>query len=172
MDLLQHSVPHSGGQEGNRDFDGLDRLAWPPEAKEDVTDLERARRAKLWVFEAAERLMSDQKLYRQPTVTLTMLAKKLNVSTRCLSASIGHYAGQSFRDYVNTYRVSYVRKALRRPAPDRPPIAQVAIEAGFISPSTFYAAFKRQWGMTPRQCIKEARSLERAQQCRADTASG
>lgn len=153
-------------------IDDIDHLGWPPEATQNLTELQRARRAKLWVFEAAERLMSDEKLYQQPTVTLAMLAQKLNVSTRCLSASIGHYAGQSFRDYVNTYRVSYIRKALRRPASDRLSISQVAIEAGFSNPSTFYAAFKRQWGMTPRQCVEQARSLERAEQRRADTASG
>lgn len=135
-----------------------------------LVDIKRARRAKLWVFEAAEHLMADQKLYQQSKLTLDAMAQQLNVTKRCLSASIGHYAGQGFRDYLNTYRAIYARNQLRQPAPHRPTIDAVRKEAGFASTSAFYAAFKRQWNMTPRQCVEEAR-MERARSRRANFAS-
>ncbi|MDC7126970.1 MAG: AraC family transcriptional regulator, partial [Spirochaetales bacterium] len=54
---------------------------------------------------------------------------------------------------VNSYRIQAFRIAIEQNLYPQFTIIAVAFECGFRSSSTFYALFRRQTGMTPRQFV-------------------
>ncbi len=60
-----------------------------------------------------------------------------------------------FFDFVNHYRVRDAIQILSVPT-ECPGILEVALDVGFNSISTFYAAFKRATGKTPAQFRRES----------------
>ena len=54
--------------------------------------------------------------------------------------------GQSFFDYVNGWRIEEAKPLIRN---GEQTVLAIAYEVGFNSRSSFYAAFKKQTGVTP-----------------------
>jgi AraC-like DNA-binding protein len=114
-------------------------------------------RAQQWVYRKAEKLMQDDRVFRQSGLTVSELADQVKTSPRVLSESINQYAGQSFNEYVNKYRIVHAMMQLEDPQTHHYTIEQVLADSGFASRSGFYEAFKRESGMTPRQYRMMAR---------------
>lgn len=105
---------------------------------------------------ALHTLMTRDQLHRDATLTLPKLARRMGVSHTRLSQLLNDNNGTSFRHYLNQHRIDAAKALLRR----HPPLAMEAIaeQAGFVSMSNFYAAFKKATGNTPaswRQCAPE-----------------
>lgn len=96
---------------------------------------------------ALHALMTRDQLHRDATLTLTKLARRMGVSHTRLSQLLNDNNGTSFRHYVNQHRIDAAKALLR----GQPALAMedIAEQAGFVSMSTFYAAFKKATGMTP-----------------------
>jgi len=92
-------------------------------------------------------LMETEGLYRDPTLSLPRLARRLGLPQAKLSQLLNDNNQTSFKQYLTQRRVE-AAKALLRQA-DARPLEEVAEAAGFQSPSTFYSAFKKLEGMTP-----------------------
>ena len=103
----------------------------------------------------AKALMEKEKLYSNPALTLPMLAKKLKLSPNTLSQVLNGYCGQSFYNFVNTYRVEEVIGMMHDPKFDDKSVLELLYEAGFKSKSTFNPIFKKQTGKTPSEYRKE-----------------
>ena len=88
-------------------------------------------------------------LFQDPDLTLASLATATGISTHHLSEVLNQYAGKNFYEFVNTYRVDFVRRRLE--ADQAGKILDIAFDAGFASKSTFNAIFKQYAGMTPTQ---------------------
>jgi AraC-like DNA-binding protein len=59
---------------------------------------------------------------------------------------------QSFRDLINLYRVAAVKTKLNN-KDQHSSILLVALDCGFNSQASFYRAFKKIEGMTPKQYL-------------------
>lgn len=101
--------------------------------------------------------MRDQRLFLDPDLTLAHLADHLGISTNHLSQVINGQCQQSFRDFVTRYRVDEAKRMLRAARSGQAEVLQVALDAGFRSKSSFYAAFKRHTRMTPREYLDAQR---------------
>ena len=113
--------------------------------------------AAAYAKEAAD-LMESKKLYRNPDLTLPMMAKKLGLTTNILSQVLNGYCGQSFYNFVNTYRISEAISMMNDPKYENESIIRILTEAGFKSKSSFNTLFKKQTGLTPsefRQNLKK-----------------
>lgn len=113
--------------------------------------------AAAYAKEAAD-LMKSKKLYKNPDLTLPMLAKKLGLSTNILSQVLNGYCGQSFYSFVNTYRISEAIAMMNDPEYENESVIRILTEAGFKSKSSFNTLFKKQTGLTPsefRQNLKK-----------------
>lgn len=65
--------------------------------------------------------------------------------------------GQSFTEYVNSARLSFAACLLRESSEA---VSQISIDAGFASQSYFIRAFRRKYGITPKQFrLSEQRKL-------------
>ena len=109
----------------------------------------------------ARDLMEKEKLYRNPYLTMPELAKKLKLSANTLSQVLNGYCGQTFYNFVNTYRVEEVISMMRNPENDGKSILKLSIEAGFNTKSTFNNIFKKQTGLTPAEFRKNIGNQEK-----------
>ena len=96
-------------------------------------------------------LMETKKLYRNPDLTLPDLAKKLKLTTNILSQVLNGCCGQSFYNFVNTYRVNEVIAMMNDPKHENDSILKISFEAGFKSKSSFNTIFKKLTGLTPSE---------------------
>ncbi|MBS1797426.1 MAG: AraC family transcriptional regulator [Acidobacteria bacterium] len=96
-----------------------------------------------------ETLMRDEKIYREPQLTLGELAKKLGVNTSALSYAINRGFGRNFNDFVNEFRIREVCETLARER--RRSLLDVAFACGFNSKATFNRAFRKFTGRAPKE---------------------
>lgn len=108
-------------------------------------------------FKRVLELMETEKLYRDSTLNMDVLAQKSDLSNGYLSQIINQKEGKNFYDFVNTYRVKEVKQHLVDTQYDHYSILGIGLEAGFQSKSTFNAVFKKMTGMTPTQYKKKVR---------------
>ncbi len=94
-------------------------------------------------------LMTNEKPYLEPKLTLTKLAQSLDISPNHLSQIINQFEEHNFNDFVNQYRVE---EFIKRASKDSHfSFLALAFESGFNSKSTFNAVFKKHKGLTPSQ---------------------
>jgi AraC-like DNA-binding protein len=98
--------------------------------------------------------IAEKKPYLDPELTLSSLAKDLNISRSQLSATINEGTGDNFYDFINKYRVEQVKKLMVDPQMKNFNMLGLALEAGFKSKSTFNLIFKRFTGLTPTEYRK------------------
>lgn len=98
--------------------------------------------------------MEEKKPYLDAELTLSTLAKNLNMSRSQLSQLINDGIGENFYDFVNKYRVEEVKRLMADPAVKNFSLLGIALEAGFKSKSTFNLIFKRFTGLTPTEYRK------------------
>jgi len=93
------------------------------------------------------KLMSDEKPYLDPRLSLAGLATMLEVSPNQLSQVINQEARVNFHDFVNGYRVEeFIRRAAKN---KNYSLLALALDSGFNSKSSFNNIFKKQKGMSP-----------------------
>jgi len=97
-----------------------------------------------------DELMAAQKIYLEPELTLTDLAKKIGTNASLLSKVINGVYGKNFNDYVNEFRVKEAIRLLKTPPYQNFNLLAVAYDAGFNSKSTFNRAFKKVTGKSPK----------------------
>jgi AraC-like DNA-binding protein len=85
--------------------------------------------------------------WREPTLSLSDLARRLGTNTQYLSRALNEGLGQSFSEFVNRQRVEDAKLRLRdAPALD---VLTIALEVGFGSKASFNRAFLAYAGTTP-----------------------
>ena len=98
--------------------------------------------------------MTEKKPFLDPELTLSSLAKDLDISRSVLSQLINDGIGENFYDFVNKYRVEEVKRLMTDPEVKNFNLLGIALEAGFKSKSTFNLIFKRFTGLTPTEYRK------------------
>jgi AraC-like DNA-binding protein len=95
-------------------------------------------------------LMEEQKLYREPDLSLGSLARRLGVPEyqlrRLIHEGLGH---RHFAAFVNEPRLREVAERLADARLARRPVLTLALEAGFGSIGPFNRAFRDRYGVTP-----------------------
>jgi AraC-like DNA-binding protein len=98
-----------------------------------------------------EKLMDEEKLWLNPELTMTDLAKRLHTNASVLSGVVNTAFGKNFNDFVNAYRVAAVQDIMREGKADHLSLLGIGMECGFNSKSTFNRAFKKATGLAPSQ---------------------
>jgi len=96
-----------------------------------------------------ESLMNQDKLYLSSELTLSSLARQMNINHSYLSQVINQRFGCHFNDFVNQFRIAEAKRLLQDPAWLEKPILDIAVESGFNALSTFNRLFKAHTGFTP-----------------------
>jgi AraC-like DNA-binding protein len=96
-----------------------------------------------------QKLMADEKIYLDSSLTIEILSSRLSTSRHYLSQVLNERIKKTYADYINAFRLDESRKRLADPSNFRFTIAAVALDSGFSSVSSFNDQFKRRFGITP-----------------------
>jgi AraC-like DNA-binding protein len=91
-----------------------------------------------------------------PRFSLEWLAARHGISPRYLRA-LFYGEGTSFTDFVLEARLSHAYRLLTDPRFSDRNVSAIAFESGFGDLSWFYQAFRRRFGMTPRDLRESMR---------------
>lgn len=94
-------------------------------------------------------LMTVEKLYLDPNLTLPKVASLIDVKPYKLSRVINEKLDMTFNEYVNSFRIEDIKSALKSPENKDLKIACIAFDYGFNSISVFNSAFKKVEKYTP-----------------------
>lgn len=101
----------------------------------------------------ANREMRDAIQYIQDNlnkdISLETTAHKIGYSKNHFAKLFHNMVGQTFRDYINTQRVEYVKRIIEN-EPQRT-IMDIVFSCGFDSMATFYRAYLKRFGKPPRE---------------------
>lgn len=104
----------------------------------------------LWKSKIAT-LIQTEKLYKNPELTLTDLAKKLETNASIISKTINQGFQMNFNDCINNYRIEAVKTNLSNGEHKKSTLLGIAYDCGFNSKATFNRAFKKNTGKTPKE---------------------
>lgn len=101
-----------------------------------------------------DELLINNKLYRNPRLTLMDVAKELGTNRTYLSACLKQQLNTTFYDYINAFRLKEVENMFENEKYRSVTIEEIALKCGFNSISTFRRAFFKTYSCTPLQYRK------------------
>jgi len=99
------------------------------------------------LMQELEKLMTEDKVYRNETISLADTSERLGITHHQLSQLLNERLSMNFKTYINSYRIEEAKKLLID-YPDRT-VLTIAYEVGFNSKSSFYEFFIKITGVTP-----------------------
>jgi AraC-like DNA-binding protein len=94
-------------------------------------------------------IMDEEQPWKESDLTLADLAIRLESTPHKLSEVLNAQIGQTFYDFVNSYRVRDVQRRIEAGEARARKMLALALDAGFASKSTFNQAFKKHTSQTP-----------------------
>ncbi|MDO4181146.1 MAG: AraC family transcriptional regulator [Bacteroidales bacterium] len=114
------------------------------------------------LFRTLERIMSEEKIYKDNSISKDKVAELLGTNRTYLSRIINEQAKLSFTHYVNRFRIDEAIRLLSDPE-NHTPLKALSADLGFNSISTFYNLFQTKVGMTPSQYRNKVMELQKQQ---------
>lgn len=96
-------------------------------------------------------LMDKSKPYRNPKLSLQELAEMMDSNIHTVSRLINDGYEKNFYDFINEYRIEEFKELMAKEQYKHKTLLALALEVGFSSKTTFYRAFKKSTGETPRK---------------------
>jgi len=128
----------------------------PPESEAD--DSNRPDDKLRVLYESIVSIMEREAPYCDPDFSLARMAELTRSNTKYVSQAINDYYKGNFRTFINEYRIREARLRLSDTRKyGNTTIQYISESVGFMSTSSFNAAFKRVTGMTPSVYQKMAR---------------
>ncbi|MFD3293398.1 helix-turn-helix domain-containing protein [Aquirufa sp. KTFRIE-69F] len=122
-----------------------------PEKEEVVLTDEEEVRLKTLASKVDEYFKTTE-VFLNSQLTAELLGSLTGHPHRLIGQAIKHTHGISFRDYLNNYRIAYIEEKLSDPAYlAKSSIETIAEASGFGSRQSFYTAFKKAKGCTPKE---------------------
>lgn len=109
----------------------------------------------LLLFSQIETLMKTKKVFKENDLSLDKLSEYLDSNRNYVSRAINRYAGQSFHNYVNMYRINEAIAVISQAGQDEILLKALSIELGYSSLSVFSKAFAKRTGVAPTIYIRE-----------------
>lgn len=93
--------------------------------------------------------------WREPDLSLALVARRLGTNTAYLSRALNEGAGQSFSDCINRLRIDAAKKRLQQ---SNDGVLDIALSVGFASKASFNRVFKSLSGETPSDYRKQTQT--------------
>lgn len=106
-------------------------------------------------LEKITKVMEEDKLYKNPSLSIYDLSNKIGVPKNKLSSIINDELSLNFFQFVNQYRLQEVVDLFKDDEERKYNILDLAYESGFNSKSSFNSLFKQHYNMTPSQYRKK-----------------
>ena len=96
-----------------------------------------------------------EKKYRDADYNAQKLADELNTNTRYISAVINLRYQDNYSQMVNEFRIKDAMYLLKDKHSQKMTMEEIALTVGFSNRQSFYAAFYKRLGITPREYRQE-----------------
>ncbi|MBM9576877.1 helix-turn-helix transcriptional regulator [Leptospira sp. 201903070] len=106
------------------------------------------------ILSELERMMKEEKIFRDEDVSLSSVAEKVSLSTHQLSELINRKLNKSFFSWLNHSRVEEAKRLLLE---SDKTVLEIAMEVGFNNRSSFNEAFLKFTQKTPVEYRKSSR---------------
>jgi AraC-like DNA-binding protein len=127
-----------------------ENLRGPEKVEIILSDEEGERLQQLAV--KVEDYFKTTEVFLNSQLTAELLGSLTGHPHRMIGQAMKHAHGISFRDYLNNYRISYIEEKLSDPTYlAKSSIETIAEASGFGSRQSFYTAFKKAKGCTPKE---------------------
>jgi AraC-like DNA-binding protein len=100
-----------------------------------------------------EKLLVEDKVYKENNINLELLAFKLNTTRHNASQIINEHFKMNFFELINTFRIEEAIKMLEEDSYGNLNIIDIAYEVGYNNKVTFNKAFKKVTNTTPTEYI-------------------
>ena len=130
-------------------YDTYERTKYSMESiskKHKMTGLDLIEEKILYKFEF-------DKVYLDPNISISQLSKSLGISNEKLSFVINKKFNVNFRDFLNSYRINLAKEKLLQLKNSHQTILSISYDSGFNSQASFYRAFKKFEGVSPKNYI-------------------
>jgi len=101
------------------------------------------------LYKKIQKIVIEEKMYKQSDFSAKELAKRLNINTRYLSAVINSKFGENYSCLHNKYRIKESMRLLADKKMADKNIEDISLMVGFANRQSFYAAFYKYTGETP-----------------------
>jgi len=106
------------------------------------------------LYSKLNQLMAKESLFNNNDLTLTELAKHLDIHSNYLSQLINEKEQKNFYYYINALRINEFIRLASLPESKKYTLLSLAYDCGFNSKSTFNKHFKENTGKTPTEYFK------------------
>jgi len=102
----------------------------------------------LFIMKEIERMMTDEKLYKEVSLTVDLLAQKLGMKPYNVSIAINKCTQKNFNTYINEFRI---KEAIILLSQKKLTVDRIAFECGLNDRKNFYRVFKKMTGLSPTE---------------------
>jgi tetratricopeptide (TPR) repeat protein/AraC-like DNA-binding protein len=115
------------------------------------------------MFDKINDILLGENAFKNPELNLSFVANELKSNVKYISQAVLQSSNKNFNSYLNSLRIMEAKKIIHdNRLNSRLDINTVMSSSGYKSRSTFYTAFQKETGMTPKQfhdfCMKETSS--------------
>jgi len=100
-------------------------------------------------------VITQKKLYKNPRLTLSDVAKELKTNQKVISSIVNTGFEMNFNDFINHHRIEAVKKMFEAGEQDNITLLGIAFDAGFNSKATFNRAFKKSTSLSPKEYVQK-----------------
>jgi AraC-like DNA-binding protein len=100
-------------------------------------------------------VMQNEKLFKNPELTLAELAQRINTHANTLSQVINSIEQKTFYDYINLLRIEEFKKEVSLSENQKFTLLSLAFECGFNSKTSFNRNFKKATNLSPTEFLKK-----------------
>lgn len=108
--------------------------------------------------EKVKSYLKKKKSYLNPQLSLSGLAKDIQIHPNKLSFILNEKTGNNFNEFINGFRLEHFKSIANNPDFKNITILGLAYESGFNSKSVFNSYFKKTVGKTPKVWLDSVRS--------------
>lgn len=120
-------------------------------SNEVIQDKESPNQKEVDLTSRIHEMMLTQHLYKDSTLTLDSLAKRLDVNREAVSRAINRTTGKNFTRFLNEYRIKEAIRIMADSKHRSVYIDDIYEDVGFNSRGTFYRVFKQITGLAPNE---------------------
>lgn len=115
---------------------------------DDTEDIDRNGPLKK-VFSEINNTLENEKIYQNPILSISDVAQLTNSNQKYVSSAIANYANMNFSNFINLYRINEAKKLII--SQEHQTLNEIMYASGFNSRTTFYNAFTKFTGMSPKK---------------------
>lgn len=100
-------------------------------------------------------LINSKRLYENPRLTLSDVAKELETNSKVVSSVVNAGFQMNFNDFINHHRIEAVKRKLDAGEQETTTLLGIAYDCGFNSKATFNRAFKKSTSISPKEYVQQ-----------------